>query len=137
MDQELAEAKTGLERFGGIKNAIDAVVKKIGKENPTREDFQAFKPENDMETNIQRIMLAQLKNSSFEDFYKTQIIPGYDHYKNQVEYNLNVDYDPRGIVGDDPNNSKERFYGNNDIADQMQDMDLMWLVSLAQCVTMI
>jgi subtilisin family serine protease len=116
LDQELAEAKTGYERFGGIKNAIDAVVKKIGKENPTREDFQAFKPENDMETNIQRIMLAQLKNSSFDDFYKTQIVPGYDHYKNQVEYNLNVDYDPRGIVGDDPNNSKERFYGNNDIA---------------------
>lgn len=116
LDQELAEAKIGLERFAGIKNAIDAVVKKIGKENPTREDFQAFKPENDMETNIQRIMLAQLKNSSFDDFYKTQIVPGYDHYKNQVEYNLNVDFDPRGIVGDDPNNSKERFYGNNDVA---------------------
>ncbi|ACU05939.1 S8 family peptidase [Pedobacter heparinus] len=114
-EQELAEAKIGLERFEGIKNAIDEVVKKIGKENPTIQDFQSFKPSNDMEANIQRILLAQLKESSFEDFYKNQIMSGYDHFKSQVDYNLNLDYDPRGIVGDDPNNSKERFYGNNDV----------------------
>lgn len=116
LDQELAEARTGFDRFSGIKNAIDAVVKKIGKENPSAEDFQSFKPADDMEANIQRIMIAQLKNSSFDEFYKNQIVPAYDHYKNQVEYNLNIDYDPRGIVGDDPNNSRERFYGNNDVA---------------------
>jgi subtilisin family serine protease len=68
-----------------------------------------------METNIQRIMVSQLKNSSYDEFYNTQILPGFEHFKNQVEYNLNVDYDPRAIVGDDPNNSKERFYGNNDV----------------------
>lgn len=73
-EQELAEAKIGLERFEGIKNAIDEVVKKIGKENPTIQDFQSFKPSNDMEANIQRILLAQLKESSFEDFYKNQIM---------------------------------------------------------------
>lgn len=115
LEKKLEEAKIGLERFSGIKNAIDAVVKKIGKAQPTRTDFEAFKPTDDMETNIQRIMVNQLKNISFEDFYKKQIEPGYDHFKQQVEYNLNLDYDPRGIVGDDPNNSKERFYGNNDV----------------------
>ncbi len=116
LEQELAEARIGLERFGGLKTAIDDLVKKIGKEKPTLQDFQAFKPSNDMEANIQRIMVAQLKDSSFEDFYKSQVIPGYEHYKSQVDYNLNLDYDPRGLVGDDPNNSKERFYGNNDVA---------------------
>ena len=116
LDKELAEARIGFDRFSGIKNAIDALVKKIGKENPSVEDFQAFKPADDMEANIQRIMVGQLKNSSFDEFYKNQIVPAYDHYKTQVEYNLNVAYDPRAIVGDDPNNSKERFYGNNDVA---------------------
>ena len=116
LEQELSEAKVGYERFSGIKNAIDAVVKKIGKEQPSREDFQAFKPSDDMEANIQRIMLAQLANNSFDEFYKSQILGAYNHYREQVEYNLNVDYDPRSIVGDDPNNSKERFYGNNDVA---------------------
>jgi subtilisin family serine protease len=116
LETELAEAKTGLERFTAIKNAIDAVVKKIGKENPTVADFQAFKPGNDMEANIQRIMVSELKESSYEEFYNSQIVAGFDHFKSQVDYNLNLDYDPRSIVGDDPNNSKERFYGNNDVA---------------------
>lgn len=115
-EKELAEAKTGLENFGGFKKAVDDVVKKIGKENPSAEDFKAFTPAGQMEANIQRIMVQQLKDISFKEFYDTQIIPGYDHFKSQVDYNLNLDYDPRSIVGDDPNNAKEKFYGNNDVA---------------------
>ncbi len=116
LDQELAEAKMGYERFTGLKKAIDSLVKKVGKENPTVEDIQAYKPVDEMETNIQRILINQLKNTSFDEFYKAQVVPGYEHFKNQVEYNLNIDYDPRGLVGDNPNDSKERYYGNNDVA---------------------
>ena len=39
---------------------------------------------------------------------------GFDYYKSFVEYSLNLDYDPRSIVGDDYNNSGERYYGNAD-----------------------
>ncbi|NRF39312.1 S8 family peptidase [Pedobacter foliorum] len=114
-EKELAEAKAGLDNYSAIKSAIDDVVKKIGKDNPSSDDIQAFQPSSDIETNIQRILLQQVKNTTFEDFYKTQILDGYEHFKSQVDYNLNLDYDPRSIVGDDPNNSKERFYGNNDV----------------------
>lgn len=38
-----------------------------------------------------------------------------DYYKNSLEYGYNVDFEPRKIVGDDYNNSKERYYGNNDV----------------------
>lgn len=116
LDRELAEARVGFNRFSNLKNAIDSLVKEIGKENPSVEDFKSFKPSNDREANIQRIMISQLQNSSFEAFYASQIVPAYEHYRNQVEYNLNIDYNPRGIVGDNPDDSKERFYGNNDVA---------------------
>lgn len=116
LEKQLGEAKMGLERFSDIKNAIDVVVKKIGKEKPTAEDFRAFKPASDMEANIQRIMIQQLKEATFEEFYNQQIVEGYKHFKSQVDYNLNLDYDPRSIVGDNPDNSKEKFYGNNDVA---------------------
>ncbi|MEJ2883361.1 S8 family peptidase [Pedobacter sp. GR22-6] len=115
-DKELQEAKTGLERFAAIKAGIDNVVKKIGKAEPTADDFSAFKPGDQMEANVQRIMVQQLKGITFKEFYDAQIAPGYDHYKSQIDYNLNLEYDPRPLVGDDPNNSKERFYGNNDVA---------------------
>jgi len=116
LQKQLEEAKQGLANFEGIKLAIDAVVKKMGKENPTAQDFKNLTPADDMERNVQRIMVAQLSNATFEEFYNAQILPGYEHFKSQLDYNLNVDYDPRSIVGDDPNNSKERFYGNNDVA---------------------
>lgn len=37
-----------------------------------------------------------------------------EHYKNRVEKNLNPDYHPREIVGDDPTNLAETHYGNPD-----------------------
>jgi len=115
-EKQLVEAKENLERYTALKDAIDGVVKKIGKENPTAADFQSYHPANDMEKNIQRIMVQQLQESNFKDFYSEQIVDGVDHFKSQVEYNLNLDYDPRSIVGDDPNDVKDRFYGNNDVA---------------------
>jgi cell wall-associated protease len=42
------------------------------------------------------------------------ISEGFDQYKSMVEYGLNLDFDPRNIVGDDYSNSNERYYGNND-----------------------
>src|SRR5690606_35244955 len=38
-----------------------------------------------------------------------------DHYKNQVDYAYNPEFDPRDLVGDDEDNYKERRYGNNDV----------------------
>ncbi len=35
-------------------------------------------------------------------------------YKSYIEYSLNLDYDPRTIVGDDYSNPYERYYGNAD-----------------------
>lgn len=37
-----------------------------------------------------------------------------EYVNNQLNYNLNPDYNPRGIVGDDPNDLSNRFYGNNE-----------------------
>lgn len=115
LEKELATAKSNLAGISGFKNALDAVVKKIGKENPTLADFNSFNPQTQIEGRIKAAIVDNLKDSDFKTFYNDQIAEGYKYYYNQVNYNYNVDYDPRSIVGDDPNNSKERFYGNNDI----------------------
>jgi subtilisin family serine protease len=39
----------------------------------------------------------------------------HDYLKDQVEYKLNPDFDPRSIVGDDYSDKTERSYGNNDV----------------------
>lgn len=37
------------------------------------------------------------------------------YWKSQLEYHYNPDLDTRKIVGDDYSNSRERYYGNNDV----------------------
>ena len=36
-------------------------------------------------------------------------------FNDRLDYNLNIDYDGRKIVGDNPNDLKDRSYGNGDV----------------------
>ena len=94
---------------------LDELVKKMGVTNPTVADLEKFTPAGQQEERMKATLIDILKDMDFKTFYESQIVRGYKHYTEEVQYNLNVDYDPRSIVGDDPNNSAERFYGNNDI----------------------
>lgn len=38
-----------------------------------------------------------------------------DYFQGQLDFNYNVNYDPRDIVGDNYFNSNEKIYGNNDV----------------------
>jgi subtilisin family serine protease len=115
LEKQLGTAKSDLEGITGFKHYLDLVVKKIGKENPTAADFTAFKATTKQEEGIKAAVLGILSEMDFKTFYETQIEAGVKQLTGQVKYNLNIDYDPRSIVGDNPNDSKERFYGNNDI----------------------
>ena len=115
-DARLASAKTTLANIEGFKNVMDPMIKKIGKENPTAEDFEKFQPADEKETRLKGMMLMMLKEGTFKDFYEGQIVKGLEHYKSEVDYNLNLNYDPRPeLVGDNYANSNERFYGIGDI----------------------
>ena len=49
------------------------------------------------------------------DGYLDHLKEGFDHYRVAVEYGYNTEFDPRGVVGDDPNNLYEKGYGNSDV----------------------
>lgn len=114
LEADLSKAKASLQRFEGIKVAIESLVKKIGKENPTLEDVKSYTAEGQIENSMKNTLIRALANMDYKTFVDTQIKPGYDHYYDQVNYNYNIDFDPRSIVGDNPDNSNERIYGNAD-----------------------
>lgn len=115
-EKQTEEAKNAVANIGGLKNVLDAMVKKMGKEKPERADFQNFKPESAMEDRLKGIMVSQLQNTSFEAFYNSQIVKGLEHYQEQLDYNLNLDFDPRPeLVGDNYADSKQKNYGSNDV----------------------
>jgi len=115
-EKELAEAKNGLINIQGFKAVIDAVVKKMGKDEPALADFESFKPDGEMENRVKSLMVSQLQTQSFKEFYNAQIVKGLEYFGGKVKYNLNMDFDPRtALVGDNYADSRERIYGNNDI----------------------
>jgi subtilisin family serine protease len=47
---------------------------------------------------------------------KEQIKGGLEHFEGSTKYHLNIDFDPRNKVGDNPNDATERFYGCNRVS---------------------
>lgn len=115
LEKRIATAKSDLQGVSGFKYVLDQLVKKMGKTNPSIADFESYKPQGQQEERMRSTMLDILKEMDFKTFYESQIEAGYKQSYEMLNYNLNLEYEPRSIVGDDPNNSKERFYGNNDI----------------------
>lgn len=53
--------------------------------------------------------------SIIEDEINSQLKAAKDHYKNQIDYAYNPDFNSREIVGDNYNDQREQYYGNNDV----------------------
>lgn len=118
LDKKLADAKEGFAGINGFKMALDEFIKKLGKENPSLDDIKNYNAADQMEAQVKNILVREMgKNpkSTFKDFYDNEIAEGVDYYDHQIKYQLNLDYQPRAIVGDDPNNSNQKNYGNNDV----------------------
>lgn len=112
---KLQSAQMGLQNTTVILKYLNEILAKMGKENPTAEDFSAYKPANDVESEVIKLIRPELKKRTFKDF-REELDEGLKYYDTQVKYHLNLDFDPRkDSVGDNYANSNERIYGNNDI----------------------
>lgn len=64
----------------------------------------------DMEGDVPVAELLDELNNALD-----QLQQGVDHFRVAVEYGYNTEFNPRSVVGDDPNNLYEKGYGNNDV----------------------
>ena len=116
LDKQLAKVRDNLQYMNTFKNILNNVCRKIGKISPGLADFTAYHPDGKNETYVVGVVVKALKEKDdFADFKKTQIDDYIAHYKDQEDYFLNVNYDPRSIVGDDYFKSKQRKYGSGDV----------------------
>lgn len=110
--EETKETLDAIEHFGlNFYFADGLIVEQLGKENYSIEELKAFLPEDEGLLAAKAFLLAVHENGlTKEKFsaYKTR-------YENAIQYHLNPDYDPRPLIGDDPENMQEFQYGNNDV----------------------
>ncbi len=113
--EKLQSAQMGLQNTTMIKKYLDEIVAKMGIQNPTAEDFSAYKAANDVESQVIKFIRPELKKRDYKKF-REELEEGMEYYGTQVKYHLNLDFDPRkDSVGDNYSDSNERIYGNNDI----------------------
>ncbi len=115
LQQKQAEARAQLLQIEQILQVIgsaNAILKEhFGTENYTIEDVKGL---NVGDANVMRakgLFLFLDEN----DLDEEKLMDHRDYLSRSLEYNLNLDFDGRAIVGDDPNDFNDRDYGNNNV----------------------
>ncbi|SHG57457.1 S8 family peptidase [Flagellimonas flava] len=98
--------------FQVVKNADAAVKKELGKSVYSKKELMALEPKSEeMKQNI--AVLTQM--FSYGDDIPSvmdELSEGITYFTDQVNYNLNKDFDGREPVGDDPYSLTDTKYGN-------------------------
>ena len=125
-ENELAEAKQYQAQFSSIyenlQKPVNILIDDLGDKVLTEELMLSYTPKTD-EAKQAMILFAMVppeawKGKTMKEFGTetlNEIKEGLNYYNDKVNYHLNLTYDPRGIVGDNYNNKKEKSYGNSDV----------------------
>jgi subtilisin family serine protease len=115
-EQGLTNATQTLQGIEGFKGVLDKVLAAIGKDTPTLDDFRKYIPRDPGESQICKVVISQLeKDPDFAKFKEEDLGGALKHFQVQKDYQYNISYDPRPIVGDDYGNDQDRNYGNTDV----------------------
>src|SRR5690606_472429 len=103
-----------------VNNADQAVQKELGKATYTKEELMAIKAKD--EQMQQSIAILSQMFSYGEGIPKVlaDLTEGIEYFTEQVNYNLNKDFDGRAPVGDDPYDITDTGYGNGDPKNRLE-----------------
>ena len=125
IDKDYNEALQGKQQYEQILQAVresdDAVKKYLGKTEYTEEDVRGIETQDE---GLQRHRAILLQMFSFEDSIPKvleQVNEGIKYYSDQLNYNLNVEFNGREVVGDNPYDFNDRNYGNGDPSPRADD----------------
>jgi subtilisin family serine protease len=113
-DRRMEEAQGGLMQIAMVEqfatSAKDAVRQHLGKDTYTVEEVIGIQTEDEFLAAAKGFVIMSMT----EDI-DAQIAEGRNYYQTQTDFQLNLDFDPRSMVGDNYNDINERIYGNNHI----------------------
>jgi len=115
LHEKQEEMKGNVELYGGIRDALDDLAQKIGKEDISLDDLENFETDDSRLSRAAAILTNVLSRGGSLQELRDNLQEAYDYCNNQLLYYYNPDYDPRPIVGDNYEDSSERYYGNNDV----------------------
>ncbi len=116
-NQQLEKAQKTYMIIDRFNSLLEAMLPKLNNPDPKLDDIKKYSPDNDGEKYVKNVLLSALGDyKDLADFREHEINEGMKHFKEQLDYHLNINFDSRDTVGDNYANSNEHFYGNADVA---------------------
>ncbi|MFO7658878.1 MAG: S8 family peptidase [Bacteroidales bacterium] len=97
----------------------DSIIKStLNKDTFSIEELKTTETSENREFAMARMMMVNLSENGFDierlnNFKK--------HVNTKINYHFNLEFNPRSIVGDDPENPNDSIYGNNDVTANTPD----------------
>lgn len=114
-DREVEFARDKMGLVEDFERSLNDILHRIGNENPSQVEFENYHPANEQEEEVKTMVVEDMKhNRKVEDFKRT-LDEFHQHFSEQVNYQLNLNYDPRYIVGDNYLDNEQTKYGNSDV----------------------
>ena len=121
----VAEAKTAVLQFQQIEQLVrtahENIQKKLGKEYYTLEDLEKYEAKNEEEEQVLGLLTQVMAMGQDIPAALTELQEGINYYQSQLEYNLNLEFDGRKSVGDNPYDIKELGYGNGNPSYKLEE----------------
>lgn len=114
LEEELKGIQPQKQQLDFILNAEKTVATFLKKSDFTLEEVKAIQSD---ESGVKqaKAMFTQILSKSTKAEFDAQIEEFKDYVYGQINYNLNVEFDGRKIVGDNPNDLNDTKYGNNNV----------------------
>jgi len=113
-EKKLQEAKSTnaiLGTFMKAYNSADSTIKsQLKKDVYTLEEVNAIESKEDDVTKAKQVFGTIAMMGTVDDLKE-----GVEYFEEQLKYNLNAEFEPRALVGDDYENKKQKYYGNNKV----------------------
>lgn len=117
IDKKKEELGPQVMLYGATLEAFTALADAIGKkpDDISLSDVKSFKSKDQMLSRVSEAVVGFIEQGQNFGAIYAEVEEIYDYYYGQVNYYYNPDFSPRDVVGDDVNNPREQFYGNNDV----------------------
>ena len=114
LDKQIAGLDPQKKQLDMILGADKACAIQLKKKNYTLDEVKSIKTTDPALSQAKMIMSQVLANSTKEAF-DNEMVEFKKYVYDQLNYNLNVNFDGRKVLGDDAENISTKFYGNNTV----------------------
>ena len=114
LDKKIADLQPQKQQLDMILGADAAIAKHLKKQNYTPEELRAITTAEPNLLQSKMIMTQVLSTTTKADF-DNEMIEFKEYVYDQLNYNLNVDFDGRKVLGDNPEDLNQKNYGNNTV----------------------